>query len=49
MTLVWEAEIKLKRYKGLNNDDPPVRKVSTISQTDPMMMALQGQSVHVGK
>ena len=30
MILVQEAEIKLKKFEGLNNDDPSVMQISSI-------------------
>ena len=34
MTLAQEAETKLEKYKGLNDDDPSVMQINTILQTD---------------
>ena len=43
MTLAQEAEIKLKKYKSLNDDDPSVMQVNTIPQPDPIVMMIISQ------
>ena len=48
MTLTQEAEIKLKKYEGLNDDDPSVLHVTTTSQLDSNMMAIQAQGIQAG-
>ena len=48
MILVKEAEIKLKKYEGLNDDDPSGMPVSTMPQGDPTVMAIQGQGIQTG-
>ena len=45
MTLAQEAEIKLKNYESLKEDDPSVMQVSTASQLDSTVMAIQGQGM----
>ena len=30
LTLAWEAEIKLKMYEELNDDDPSVMQISSV-------------------
>ena len=40
-TLGQEVEMKLKKYKGLNDDDLSVMLVSTTSQLDPTIMDIQ--------
>ena len=42
MALAKQAEIKLKMYEGLNDDDPSVMQVSTLLHSE--LMAIQGQS-----
>ena len=42
MTLSQEAEIKLKKHKGLNDDNPWVIQVSATLHSEGM--AVQGQS-----
>ena len=46
MTIAPEAEIKLKKYEGLNYDDPSVMQISSILQSE--VMAIQGQIHHLG-
>ena len=41
MTLAQEAEIKLKKYEGLNDDVPSLMQVSAILHSE--VMAVQGQ------
>ena len=36
MTLAQEAEIKLNRYEGLNNDDPAVVQINSILLSEAM-------------
>ena len=43
MTLAQEVEIKLEKYKGLNNNEPSVMPISSISLSE--VMAIQGQNV----
>ena len=42
MTLAQEAEIKLKKYEGLDHDDPPVMHISAITHLE--VLAVQGQN-----
>ena len=42
MTLAQEAEIKLKKYKGSNDDDPSVMHVSVVPHSE--VLAVQRQS-----
>ena len=42
MTLAQEAENKLKKYKGLNDDDPSVIYVTTVPHSE--VLAVQGQN-----
>ena len=46
MTLAQEAEIKLKKYKGLNDDDPSLLQISSIPY--PEVMPIQGESGQTG-
>ena len=48
MTSAQEAEIKLKKYEGLNNDYPSLMVISATSQLDPAVMAIQGQGIQAG-
>ena len=48
MTLAYGADVKLKKYEDLNDDYPSVMQVTTISQIDPVVMAIQGQGTQVG-
>ena len=41
MILAQEAEIKLKRYKGLNDDDPSVMQVSTVPHSKELAIQVQ--------
>ena len=41
MTLPQEAEIKLKRYEGLNDNDPSVMQVSAVPHSE--VLAVKGQ------
>ena len=38
MTLEQEAEIIMKKYEGLNDDDPPVMQISSIPQSESVFM-----------
>ena len=42
-----KAEIKLKEYEGHRNDDPSVMQINSISKSESMVMAIQGQNEHV--
>ena len=46
MTLAQEAEIKLKKYDRLNDDDPSVMQISSILQSE--VMTIQGQNGQSG-
>ena len=48
MTLAQEAEIRLKRYIGLDYDYPSDMQVSTTSQLYSTAMAIQGQGIQAG-
>ena len=43
MTLPQVAEIKLKKYEGMNDDNPSVMQVNSVSQSDSIIIAIQGQ------
>ena len=45
---IQEGEIKLKRYDGLNEDVPSVMHISTNSQIDLIVMAIQNQANQEG-
>ena len=45
MILAQEAEIKLRKYEGLNDDDPSVLQVSAICHSE--VLAEQGQSIYL--
>ena len=47
MSLVQEAEIKLMKYEGLNDDATSSMQISTVPQSDPTVMIIQGQSAQV--
>ena len=42
MNLTQEAEIKLQKYKGLNDDDPSVMQVSEVPYSE--VLAVQGRN-----
>ena len=46
MTLAQEAEMKLKKYEGLNDDYPSAMQVSVVPHSE--VLAVQGQSDLLG-
>ena len=40
MTLAQESEIKFKKYEGLNGDDISVMQISSIPQSESVVMAI---------
>ena len=42
ITIAQETGIKFKTYKGPNDDDPSILKMSTVSHSE--VLAVQGQS-----
>ena len=44
ITLVQEAEMRLKTYEGLNSDDPSMMHISMAPQNGQIIMSIQSQS-----
>ena len=47
MTFAEEADIILKKFKGLHDDDPSVMQVGVVPHSE--VLAVQGQSSPCGK
>ena len=43
VTLAQEAEVKLKKYESLSDDDSLVMQIHSVSQSESMIRANQGQ------
>ena len=47
MTLAQEAELKLKKNEGFKDTDLSVMQISSIPQSESVVMDIQGQSIQI--